>query len=69
MPDRYFDDDAPDNNGSDEHEITQDQIRQLSDMSNTIAKIAYSVDCETELLAQVATCIAKFITLYNAGVI
>lgn len=69
LPDRYFDDDAPDNNDYDEHEITQSQIKQLTDAANTIFKIAYNADCETELLKQASQCIRKFVGLYNAGAI
>lgn len=69
LSDRHFDDDAPDNNDYDEHEITQSQIKQLSDMAKTIVKIAYNANCETELLKDASLCISKFITLYNAGAI
>ena len=56
LPDRHFDDNAPDNNDYDEHEITQSQIKQLTDMATTIAKIA-------------SRCIGKFVTRYTAGAI
>ena len=64
LPDRYFDDDAPDND-----RISQKQITQLDKIANTIANIANNTSDDTKLLFQAADCIDKFITLYNDGAI
>lgn len=60
LPDRYLDDDAPDND-----RISQKQIAQLDNISNTIADIANNTSDETHLLFQAVDCIDKFISKYK----
>lgn len=60
LPDRYFDDDAPDDD-----RISQKQIAQLDNISNTIADIANNTSDETDLLFQAVDCIDKFISRYK----
>jgi len=60
LPDRYFDDDAPDND-----RISQKQIAQLDNIVNTIADIANNTSDEAELLFQAADCIDKFTSRYK----
>ena len=60
LPDRYLDDDAPDDD-----RISQKQITQLDNISNTIADIANNTSDETHLLFQAVDCIDKFISRYK----
>ena len=60
LPDRYLDDDAPDDD-----RISQKQIAQLDNISNTIADIANNTSDETHLLFQAVDCIDKFISRYK----
>ena len=60
LPDRYFDDDAPDDD-----RISQKQIAQLDNIANTIADIANNTSDEAELLFQAADCICKFTSRYK----
>lgn len=60
LPDRYFDDDALDND-----RISQKQIAQLDNIANTIADIANNTSDEAELLFQAADCIDKFTSRYK----
>lgn len=60
LPDRYLDDDAPDDD-----RISQKQIAQLDNISNTIADIANNTSDETHLLFQAVDCIDKFISKYK----
>ena len=60
LPDRYLDDDAPDDDI-----ISQKQIAQLDNISNTIADIANNISDETHLLFQAVDCIDKFISRYK----
>ena len=60
LPDRYLDDDAPDDD-----RISQKQIAQLDNISNTIADIANNISDETHLLFQAVDCIDKFISRYK----
>lgn len=60
LPDRYLDDDAPDDN-----RISQKQIAQLDNISNTIADIANNTSDEAQLLFQAVDCIDKFISRYK----
>ena len=59
LPDRYLDD-APDDD-----RISQKQIAQLDNISNTIADIANNTSDETHLLFQAVDCIDKFISRYK----
>ena len=60
LPDRYFDDNAPDDD-----RISQKQIAQLDNIANTIADIANNTNDEAELLFQAADCIDKFTSRYK----
>ena len=60
LPDRYLDDDAPDDD-----RISQKQIAQLDNISNTIADIANDASDEAHLLFQAVDCIDKFISKYK----
>ena len=60
LPDRYFDDDAPDDD-----RISQKQIAKLDNIANTIADIANNTNDEAELLFQAANCIDKFTSRYK----
>lgn len=60
LPDRYLDDDAPDDD-----RISQKQIAQLDNIANTIADIANNTNDEAELLFQAADCIDKFTSRYK----
>lgn len=56
LPDRYFDDDAPENDS-----ISQGQISQLDNISGIITNIANNTNGDTELLFQAADCIDRYI--------
>lgn len=60
LPDRYFDD-----NAFDDDRISQKQIAQLDNIANTIADIANNTSDDTELLFQAADCIDKFTSRYK----
>ena len=60
LPDRYFDDYAPDDD-----RISKNQIAQLDNIANTIANIANNTSDEAELLFQAADCIDKFTSRYK----
>ena len=60
LPNRYFDDDAPDDD-----RISQKQIGQLDNIANTIAEIANNTSDEAELLFQAADCISEFTSRYK----
>ena len=57
LPNRYLDDD--------DDRISQKQIAQLDNISNTIADIANNTSDETHLLFQAVDCIDKFISRYK----
>ena len=60
LPDRHFDNYAPDDG-----RISQKQIAQLDKIANTIADIANNTNDEAELLFQAADCIDKFTSRYK----
>ena len=60
LPDRYFDDDAPDDD-----RISQKQITQLDNIADTIADIANNTSDEAELLFQAADNISEFTSRYK----
>ena len=60
LPDRYFDDDAPDDD-----RISQKQIAQLDNITDVIADIANNTSDETELLFQAADNISEFTSRYK----
>ena len=60
LPDRYFDDDAPDDD-----RISQKQIAQLDNIADVIADIANNTSDEAELLFQAADNISEFTSRYK----
>ena len=60
LPDRYFDDDAPDDD-----RISQKQITQLDNIADAIADIANNTSDEAELLFQAADNISEFTSRYK----
>ena len=60
LPDRHFDNYAPDDG-----RISQKQIAQLDKIANTIADIANNTNDEAELLFQAADCIDEFTSRYK----
>ena len=60
LPDKYFDDDAPDNDS-----ISQKQIAQLDNIADVIADIANNTSDDAELLFQAADCISEFTSRYK----
>ena len=60
LPDRYFDDDAPDDD-----RISQKQIGQLDNFAQAIADIANNTSDEAGLLYQAVDCIDEFISRYK----
>ena len=60
LPDRHFDNYAPDDD-----RISQKQIAQLDKIANTIADIANNTNDEAELLFQAADCIDEFTSRYK----
>ena len=60
LPDRYFDDDAPEDD-----RISQKQIAQLDNIADVIADIANNTSDEAELLFQAADNISEFTSRYK----
>lgn len=60
LPDRYFDDDAPDDD-----RISQKQIAQLDNIADVIADIANNTSVEAKLLFQAADNISEFTSRYK----
>lgn len=60
LPDKYFDDDAPDDD-----RISQKQITQLDNIADVIADIANNTSDEAELLFQAADNINEFTSRYK----
>ena len=60
LPDRYFDDDAPDDD-----RISQKQITQLDNIADAIADIANNTSDEAELLFQAIDNISEFTSRYK----
>lgn len=60
LPDKYFDDDAPDTG-----RITEKELKQLDSIAETIADIANNTSDETDLLFQAVECLDGFISKYK----
>jgi len=60
LSNRYFDDDA-----TDDDRISQKQIGQLDNIANAIAEIANNTNDDAELLFQAVDCIDKFTSRYK----
>ncbi len=60
LPNKYFDEDAPDDD-----RISQQQIAQLDNIANTITDIANNTNDDAELLFQAADCIDEFTSRYK----
>lgn len=60
LPDKYFDDDMPDNG-----KITELDIKELNEIADKLADIGNNRDCDTELLFQAIKCVEKFISNFE----
>lgn len=60
LPDKYFDDDMPDNG-----KITELDIKELNEIADKLADIGNNRDGDTELLFQAIKCIEKFISNFE----